>query len=117
MKTYKIGRLSSNDICFPNDHVSRMHADLTCKDDGTFVLTDHSTNGTKVNGHPLNNASMPVKYGDEIVFGNESHLDWSQIKKPEVKKKNRTLAIAGLIVLGVVLLVILVMVAIIGIFG
>jgi len=81
MKTYKIGRLSSNDICFPLDSVSRQHADLTCMDDGTYILTDHSKNGTSVNGRPLMNTSMPVKYGDNIVFGNSAYLDWSKIQQ------------------------------------
>lgn len=80
MKTYKIGRLSSNDICFPNEQVSRLHADLTCMDDGSFMITDHSKNGTTVNGRPLSNTSMQVKYGDNILFGNVAHLDWSQIQ-------------------------------------
>lgn len=80
MKTYKIGRLSSNDICLPNDQVSRQHADLTCMDDGTYMLTDHSKNGTMVNGRPLSNSSLVVKYGDNIVFGNSAYLDWSKIQ-------------------------------------
>ena len=80
MKTYKIGRLSSNDICFPNDQVSRQHADLTCMDDGTYMITDHSKNGTMVNGRPLNHTSMALKYGDNVVFGNAAYLDWSKIQ-------------------------------------
>ena len=80
MKTYKIGRLSSNDICFPIDSVSRQHADLTCMDDGTYMLTDHSKNGTTVNGRPLNHTSMTIKYGDNVVFGNSAYLDWSKVQ-------------------------------------
>ena len=80
MRTYKIGRLSSNDICLPNDHVSRQHADLTCMDDGTYMITDHSKNGTMVNGRPLNHTSMAIKYGDNVVFGNAAYLDWSKIQ-------------------------------------
>lgn len=80
MRTYKIGRLSNNDICLPNDQVSRQHADLTCMDDGTYMLTDHSKNGTMVNGRPLNHTSMAIKYGDNVVFGNSAYLDWSKIQ-------------------------------------
>ena len=88
MRTYKIGRLSNNDICLPIESVSRQHADLTCMDDGTFVLTDHSMNGTFVNGRPLKNSSMSIKYGDNVVFGKTACLDWSRIQ-PAVNSNSK----------------------------
>lgn len=81
-KIYRIGRLTFNDICLDSDQVSRTHAEITCMDDGTYLLTDHSKNGTYVNGHKVNNSSMPVHYGDNILFANIIPLDWSRIENP-----------------------------------
>lgn len=80
-KIYHIGKLPNNDICLPNDVVSRLHADLTVMDDGTYVLTDHSKNGTYVNGRPVSNTSVRVNYGDNIMFANCVPLNWSAIEQ------------------------------------
>ena len=95
MRTYKIGRLSSNDICLPNEQVSRQHAELTCMDDGTYMITDHSKNGTMVNGRPLNHTSLTVKYGDNIVFGNAASLDWSKIQAAPANNGGSTEWVGG----------------------
>lgn len=79
MKTYKIGRLTGNDICYNNDQISRQHADLTYMDDGRIVLTDHSKNGTTVNGRSLNNTTMEIHRGDNVVFAGVQRLDWNSI--------------------------------------
>jgi pSer/pThr/pTyr-binding forkhead associated (FHA) protein len=63
--TASIGRSSSNDICIPEQHVSRQHAVITYRD-GLFMLTDlNSANGTQVNDEPLTEA-FPLTSGDEI---------------------------------------------------
>lgn len=63
--TASIGRIESNDICIPEQHVSRQHAVINFRD-GVFMVTDlGSANGTFVNDKPLD-APYPLASGDEI---------------------------------------------------
>ncbi len=63
--TATIGRLSSNDICVPEQHVSRQHAVINYRD-GVFMLTDlGSANGTFVNDKRLD-SPFALAHGDEI---------------------------------------------------
>lgn len=63
--TATIGRMENNDICIPEQHVSRQHAVINYRD-GVFVLTDlGSANGTFVNDRRLD-APFPLASGDEI---------------------------------------------------
>ena len=79
-KIYKIGTLSNNDIVLNSEYVSRSHADITCLDNGTYLLTDHSKNGTTVNGFRVQNTSVSVNYGDNVLFAGRIPLDWSRIQ-------------------------------------
>lgn len=79
-KIYKIGTLSNNDIVLNSEYVSRSHADITCLDNGTYLLTDHSKNGTTVNGFRVQNTSVSVNYGDNVLFAGQIPLDWSRIQ-------------------------------------
>lgn len=78
-RIYKIGTLSNNDIVLNSEYVSRSHADITCMDNGTYLLTDHSKNGTMVNGFRVQNTSVPISYGDNVLFAGQIPLDWSRI--------------------------------------
>lgn len=61
----RIGRLSSNDICIVEQHVSREHAVITYKD-GVFLIRDAgSANGTYVNDHKITEPYVLVA-GDKI---------------------------------------------------
>jgi len=63
--TATIGRLASNDICIPEQHVSRQHAVINYRD-GIFMITDlGSANGTFVNDKQLTEP-FPLAHGDEI---------------------------------------------------
>jgi pSer/pThr/pTyr-binding forkhead associated (FHA) protein len=63
--TASIGRTEANDICIPEQHVSRQHAVINFRD-GIFMVTDlGSANGTFVNDKPLEGA-YPLASGDEI---------------------------------------------------
>lgn len=63
--TATIGRMESNDICIPEQHVSRQHAVINFRD-GIFMITDlGSANGTFVNDRRLDGA-FPLASGDEI---------------------------------------------------
>ncbi len=62
-----IGREDDNDIQLNDDRVSRFHVKLQ-DDGGKVILTDlDSTNGTRVNGHPVQVKVLQV--GDLLVIG------------------------------------------------
>lgn len=63
--TATIGRLETNDIWIPEQHVSRQHAVINYRD-GIFMITDlGSANGTFVNDRQLREP-FPLASGDEI---------------------------------------------------
>ncbi len=63
--TASIGRQASNDICIPEQHVSRQHAVINYRD-GVFMITDlGSANGTFVNDQLLTEP-FPLASGDVI---------------------------------------------------
>ena len=63
--TASIGRLETNDIWIPEQHVSRQHAVINYRD-GIFMITDlGSANGTFINDKQLD-APFPLASGDEI---------------------------------------------------
>ena len=45
--------------------ISRNHGDIILES-GRFLFTDHSTNGTQINGQKINNESMELKNGDIV---------------------------------------------------
>lgn len=62
-----IGREEDNDIQLNDDRVSRFHVKLQ-DDGGRVILTDlDSTNGTRVNGHPVQMKVLQV--GDLMMIG------------------------------------------------
>src|SRR5512145_3332917 len=63
--TATIGRQAGNDICIPEQHVSRQHAVITYRE-GIFMIDDlGSANGTFVNDQALTE-SFPLASGDVI---------------------------------------------------
>ena len=62
-----IGRSSQNDICLPDQNISRLHLTITRKNDN-YIVTDKSTNGTFVNSKRI--YSHELKDDDEIKIGN-----------------------------------------------
>jgi hypothetical protein len=62
-----IGREDDNDIQLNDDRTSRFHAKLQ-DDGGRVILTDlDSTNGTRVNGHPVQMKVLQI--GDLVTIG------------------------------------------------
>lgn len=74
-----IGREDENTIRLNDERVSRFHAKIQ-EDGGKLILTDlESTNGTRVNGHPIQ--MRVLQLGDQItigrcilVFGSEAEI-------------------------------------------
>jgi pSer/pThr/pTyr-binding forkhead associated (FHA) protein len=63
--TATIGRQAGNDICIPEQHVSRQHAVINYRD-GIFMISDlGSANGTFVNDHQLTEP-FPLASGDIV---------------------------------------------------
>ncbi|MCA9081520.1 MAG: FHA domain-containing protein [Planctomycetaceae bacterium] len=62
-----IGREEDNDIRLNDERVSRFHAKIQ-SDGDKYILTDlESTNGTRVNGHPVRMRLLSV--GDQVHIG------------------------------------------------
>ncbi len=62
-----IGREDDNDVRLNDERVSRFHVKIQ-EDNGRIILTDlQSTNGTQVNGHPVQMKVLQV--GDQLLIG------------------------------------------------
>lgn len=62
-----IGREEDNSVQLNDERVSRFHAKIQ-DEDGRLILTDlDSTNGTRVNGHPVQ--VRVLQFGDQLTFG------------------------------------------------
>lgn len=68
---FQIGSNQDNDLVLFDNYVSRNHASLSYTN-GQLFLTDHSRNGTTVNGVLINNNTSVIAPGDEIRVGNSS---------------------------------------------
>ena len=62
-----VGRGFSVDVRIEDQSVSRRHAVITVRRDGTRILDDRSANGTYINGHPVSDA--PLHDRDVIRLG------------------------------------------------
>lgn len=80
MKTITIGRASDSTIVVDNDltKVSHTHAELTLNN-GMLTFTDHSTNGSYINGQLLHNGQATITTNDKISLANEYDLSWNTV--------------------------------------
>lgn len=65
--TTTVGRATDNDLVLASGDVSRHHARIERDGDQVRVIDLNSTNGTKVNGRPIQDDY--VQAGDEVTFG------------------------------------------------
>ena len=80
-----VGRASDNAVAFPHDaNISRYHAEIVWRDDEFYLKDLGSSNGTTVNGAPVEGEQL-LSDGDAIVFGGSSSIDFSleEIKSEE----------------------------------
>lgn len=63
---YNIGRSEDNDICYPNETVSRFHAQLYWSEKSWWIRDLGSTNGTYVNGQRM--LERQLRNGDVIYI-------------------------------------------------
>ena len=78
MKRLTVGRSPDNDIVYDDPTVSGHHAYLII-DNGRVSITDHSTNGTWVNGQKLHNNTCDIRIEDNILFPGNNRFDWGLI--------------------------------------
>jgi uncharacterized membrane-anchored protein YitT (DUF2179 family) len=70
---------------------------------GKIFITDHSTNGTFVNGIKITpDVDFPVKRGNRISFANEVELDWKLIARTKNKILLYAVIVGLLIAAGIV---------------
>lgn len=88
MEVISIGRDSSNRIVIPDNSskISRNHGTLRILDNGSMQYSDHSTNGTWVNGNLVRNSEVSIQRGANIMFPNRLELDWSLIPMSSKEK-------------------------------
>lgn len=79
MKKITIGRTPDNTIVFNEPTVSGHHATLMVEDNGSMTLTDHSTNGTMVNGRKIKNETVGIHAYDDIRFPGGNMLDMNKV--------------------------------------
>jgi S1-C subfamily serine protease len=83
-KVLRVGTSSNNDIVIndPQNFVSKMHATLTHQGGDSYLLEDHSVNGTWVGGQKKHRESVYVQMGDHIYFAKPNYieLDWSKVQ-------------------------------------
>lgn len=76
-----IGRNPNSLICVSEDYdiVSNDHAEIT-QQGFDLVYTDHSSNGTIINGQKIQGRSVNIYRGDKIVLAGVYELQWSEIE-------------------------------------
>jgi len=77
IRTINIGKAPNNDIVLQEPTISRAHAQITVRADGSVVIRDlMSTNGTFVNGNKI---SVPTQLrpGDSVMLGTIP-FDWQK---------------------------------------
>ena len=102
LKQYTIGRGEDCQIRLQDNsqRISRSHATLKILDNGKIFITDHSSNGTFVNGVKISqNIDYPIKRGDSISFAHAADLNWDLI--PKKNKKNLLFTMIALIIIGI----------------
>lgn len=106
IKQYSIGRGDDCQIKIQDNSqkVSRNHATIKVLDNGKIFITDHSSNGTFVNGVKISpSVDYPVKRGDDVSFAHVANLNWELI--PSVINKLIFFIVGVVIVIGLIITV------------
>jgi hypothetical protein len=77
---WTVGRSQENDIVIPDPNVSRKHARLSRADNGYVVEDLGSTNGTLLDGAPIDRER--IESGDELTFGESTARFVRRIDSP-----------------------------------
>lgn len=69
------GRGGDADYRFPDDGLSRLHATVYREGERVWIVDENSSNGTFVNGAPVDPVGTPLRNGDQIRIGNDTVLN------------------------------------------
>jgi hypothetical protein len=83
---WTVGRSQENDIVIPDPNVSRKHARLSRADNGYVVEDLGSTNGTLLDGAPIDRER--IESGDELTFGQSTARFVRRIDSPGEGERN-----------------------------
>lgn len=78
MRSITIGRSSRCDIVVANEHISRVHAEISLVGN-QYVYKDVSKNGTNVGGRIICNEKIVIAPGATVLMANRVPLPWAQI--------------------------------------
>lgn len=96
VETRKVGKEMDNDIHFPYPDVSRRHALLCKKQNGSISIVDcDSTNGTFVNGFPITGEKV-LQHRDKVLIANKYPFDWEKVFPDKSKSSNAWKFIVGI---------------------
>jgi pSer/pThr/pTyr-binding forkhead associated (FHA) protein len=99
---HRIGRSADADIVLAEPSVSAQHAEIEVKADGVFLFNLLSTNGTRVNGEPVN---MRVLAPGDLVDVGPVRLEFLAPQPPE--RGLRRWAVGALVAAGVAAVIVL----------
>ena len=86
---YTLGRVEQRDICITDPTISTYHCELI-KNERTYILRDcGSTNGTRVNGFPIN-GQKELKSSDILLIGSVEILFDCEEKTIETSTSTQT---------------------------
>jgi hypothetical protein len=89
MKTIKIGRAADNDIVLQSPTVSSHHATVTINENnGEIIFSDHSTNGTWINGTRFINNSCYINGNEHILLANSIEINLGNIINNMMPRNN-----------------------------
>lgn len=80
MRKITVGRNPQSNIVVSSDYVTVSGNHATISYDGqVYIIQDHSTNGTYVNGTKINNAVCQIRQGDNITLGTKYVLNLNEV--------------------------------------
>lgn len=90
-----IGRGRGSDVCVPDPTVSSMHATLAYDGSRYTLCDEHSTNGTRVQGHLLTpGRAKPLAHGDVLEVGQVELVFECGVSVSEPTSSERTASLA-----------------------
>ncbi len=88
-KVFKVGRSKDNDFELPMPQISGFHADIRCLSENVFIVEDHSSNGTFLNGLQIKKAVCNRNdklFLADYAFSFDTYFPLVKIKK-EIREK------------------------------
>lgn len=78
MKKITVGRSSQCDIILNDGNISRIHAEIICNN-GQYVYSDISRNGSNIGGRIVMNQKVVLAPGTPVLLANRVPLPWDLV--------------------------------------